>query len=133
MQSGLRAAFAWLCVAAAPVAAADLDTAAADPGWAALLHVSDSQPMVRDPAFLLSLPQFSLRAELQATVALLQGPDAQSLCRFPARYLWLHRQGVLTKLRHSAGQDVEGGCGQLRAREAAGRPVRVPVVAARPD
>ena len=27
----------------------------------------------------------------------------------------LHRRGVLTKLRHSAGQDVEGGCGQLRA------------------
>jgi len=30
----------------------------------------------------------------------------------------LHRYGVLTKLRHSAGQDVEGGCGQLRARSA---------------
>ncbi len=30
----------------------------------------------------------------------------------------LHRRGVLTKLRHSAGQDVEGGCGQLRARAA---------------
>lgn len=29
----------------------------------------------------------------------------------------LHRRGVLTKLRHSAGQDVDGGCGQLRARE----------------
>jgi 23S rRNA (adenine2503-C2)-methyltransferase len=28
----------------------------------------------------------------------------------------LHRAGVLTKLRNSAGQDVEGGCGQLRAR-----------------
>jgi 23S rRNA (adenine2503-C2)-methyltransferase len=28
----------------------------------------------------------------------------------------LHRRGVLTKLRHSAGQEVEGGCGQLRAR-----------------
>jgi 23S rRNA (adenine2503-C2)-methyltransferase len=28
----------------------------------------------------------------------------------------LHRQGVLTKLRQSAGQDVEAGCGQLRAR-----------------
>jgi 23S rRNA (adenine2503-C2)-methyltransferase len=28
----------------------------------------------------------------------------------------LHKRGVLTKLRHSAGQDVEGGCGQLRAR-----------------
>ena len=30
----------------------------------------------------------------------------------------LHRRGVLTKLRQSAGQDVEGGCGQLRARRA---------------
>ncbi|NMG68937.1 RNA methyltransferase [Parazoarcus communis] len=29
---------------------------------------------------------------------------------------WLHRRGILTKLRHSAGQDVDGGCGQLRAR-----------------
>jgi 23S rRNA (adenine2503-C2)-methyltransferase len=29
---------------------------------------------------------------------------------------YLHRRGVLTKLRRSAGQDVEGGCGQLRAR-----------------
>jgi 23S rRNA (adenine2503-C2)-methyltransferase len=28
----------------------------------------------------------------------------------------LHRRGVLTKLRQSAGQDVDGGCGQLRAR-----------------
>ncbi len=28
----------------------------------------------------------------------------------------LHRRGVLTKLRLSAGQDVEAGCGQLRAR-----------------
>jgi 23S rRNA (adenine2503-C2)-methyltransferase len=31
-----------------------------------------------------------------------------------ARYL--HQRGILTKLRQSAGQDVEGGCGQLRAR-----------------
>ena len=28
----------------------------------------------------------------------------------------LHGRGILTKLRQSAGQDVEGGCGQLRAR-----------------
>ncbi len=28
----------------------------------------------------------------------------------------LHRKGVLTKLRNSAGQDVDAGCGQLRAR-----------------
>lgn len=30
----------------------------------------------------------------------------------------LHRRGILTKLRYSAGQDVAGGCGQLRARAA---------------
>jgi 23S rRNA (adenine2503-C2)-methyltransferase len=28
----------------------------------------------------------------------------------------LHQRGVLTKLRDSAGQEVDGGCGQLRAR-----------------
>jgi len=32
----------------------------------------------------------------------------------------LHRRGVLTKLRQSAGQDVEAGCGQLRARSERG-------------
>ncbi len=43
----------------------------------------------------------------------------------------LHVRGVLTKLRHSAGQDVEGGCGQLRARALGtakgpgGKPARV--------
>ena len=62
----------------------------------------------------------------------------------------LKRGGVLTRLRWSAGQDVDGGCGQLRARalgaapggeadphppaglpaaaRAPGRPVRIPVV-----
>jgi 23S rRNA (adenine2503-C2)-methyltransferase len=28
----------------------------------------------------------------------------------------LHRRGILAKLRNSAGQDIDGGCGQLRAR-----------------
>ncbi|WP_322399819.1 RNA methyltransferase [Massilia luteola] len=36
---------------------------------------------------------------------------------------WLFERGVLTKLRDSAGQDVDGGCGQLRARAAGERPV----------
>lgn len=35
-----------------------------------------------------------------------------------ARYL--HQRGILTKLRRSAGQDVDGGCGQLRARHVSG-------------
>ncbi len=37
----------------------------------------------------------------------------------------LHQRGVLTKLRDSAGQDVEGGCGQLRARAAGPRIIAV--------
>ncbi|MCE1184095.1 MAG: RNA methyltransferase [Rhodocyclales bacterium] len=43
----------------------------------------------------------------------------------------LHRRGILTKLRNSAGQDVDGGCGQLRARvlgaenDPTARPVRI--------
>jgi 23S rRNA (adenine2503-C2)-methyltransferase len=36
--------------------------------------------------------------------------------RAAAMALDLNRRGVLTKLRHSAGQDVDAGCGQLRAR-----------------
>jgi 23S rRNA (adenine2503-C2)-methyltransferase len=35
----------------------------------------------------------------------------------------LHRRGVLTKLRQSAGQDVDAGCGQLRSRAAEAAPV----------
>ena len=33
----------------------------------------------------------------------------------------LNRRGVLTRLRWSAGQDIDGGCGQLRARESVPR------------
>lgn len=36
----------------------------------------------------------------------------------------LHRRHILTKLRQSAGQDVEGGCGQLRARAVEQSPSR---------
>ena len=36
--------------------------------------------------------------------------------RAAAMTRYLHRRGVLAKLRRSAGQDVEAGCGQLRAR-----------------
>jgi 23S rRNA (adenine2503-C2)-methyltransferase len=36
--------------------------------------------------------------------------------RAAAMVRYLHRHGVLAKLRRSAGQDVDGGCGQLRSR-----------------
>ncbi|MDP1613370.1 MAG: RNA methyltransferase [Sulfuritalea sp.] len=38
--------------------------------------------------------------------------------RAAAMSLHLYRHGILAKLRQSAGQDVAGGCGQLRARAA---------------
>jgi len=38
----------------------------------------------------------------------------------------LQRRGILTKLRQSAGQDVDGGCGQLRARSPAPQGRRAP-------
>jgi len=42
--------------------------------------------------------------------------DRPSLERSREMARYLHRRGILTKLRRSAGQDVDGGCGQLRAR-----------------
>lgn len=38
------------------------------------------------------------------------------LGRMRAMSQWLHQRGILAKLRRSAGQDVDGACGQLRAR-----------------
>ena len=53
-----------------------------------------------------------------------EGPGWQrpEMSRTVALTRALNRQGVLTRIRHSAGQDVDGGCGQLRA--------RIPIVAA---
>ena len=42
------------------------------------------------------------------------GSGSSSLVRY------LHSRGVLTKVRNSAGQDIDGGCGQLRARATQG-------------
>jgi len=42
----------------------------------------------------------------------------------------LHRRGILTKLRRSAGQDVEAGCGQLHARHERGGERRVEIARA---
>ena len=39
----------------------------------------------------------------------------------------LHRRGILTKLRQSAGQDVDAGCGQLRARSPEHAARRIPI------
>ena len=43
----------------------------------------------------------------------------------------LNRRGILTKLRRSAGQDVQAGCGQLRARHERGDERRVEIARTR--
>ncbi len=80
--------------------------------------------------------------ELEALVALLRGKYAvlnmipyntnpgldfrrPSWDKAHAIAAWLFERGILTKLRDSAGQDVDGGCGQLRARAAQDKPVRI--------
>ena len=55
--------------------------------------------------------------------------DASDFCRPSAKRATelaasLNRRRILTKLRNSAGQDVDGGCGQLRARAEIERRVR---------
>ncbi|MEN9479716.1 MAG: rRNA (adenine2503-C2)-methyltransferase [Pseudomonadota bacterium] len=40
----------------------------------------------------------------------------------------LHSRRILTKLRNSAGQDIDGGCGQLRARESVKKARPRPIV-----
>ena len=113
LQSGFRAAFFLLAglltwgadAAESPRALASEATSSsfaaptavhADPVWHALLHLRDGQPHIRDPDFILSLDHFSPERELQATLKALTGATAQeSACRFPARAMWLHQQGLL--------------------------------------
>jgi 23S rRNA (adenine2503-C2)-methyltransferase len=54
-------------------------------------------------------------------------PDAE---RSRAMARALHGRGILTKLRQSAGQDVQAGCGQLRVRHERGEGRRIEIVAA---
>lgn len=95
-KGGLRAAFLLVSLLGLRPAVAGEGDLAAHPQWLALLHTHEGAPLVRDPAFLLSLPDFSPATELRATLALLQGPDAEAAaCRFPARALWLQARGAL--------------------------------------
>jgi hypothetical protein len=73
----------------------EIQRAAQNPVWHALLHLQDGQPQIRDRDFLLTLNNFSAENELRATLTALTGPDsATAACRFPARASWLNEQGL---------------------------------------
>lgn len=57
--------------------------------WLALLHAENDHANIVDPNFLLSLPDFSPKKELQKTIDFLYRGERRNVCRFPARYLWL--------------------------------------------
>ncbi|MDH4872766.1 RNA methyltransferase [Pseudomonas sp. BN515] len=83
--------------------------------WTLLKGINDSQEEMDGILRLLKgkyavmnlIPYNSLDADEY------QRPDGDRIVQM-VRYL--HSRGILTKVRNSAGQDVEGGCGQLRAR-----------------
>lgn len=83
--------------------------------WTLLRGINDSQAELDNIlrlfkgkfAVLNLIPYNSLEADE------FQRPDGERIVEI-VRYL--HSRGVLTKVRNSAGQDVDGGCGQLRAR-----------------
>ena len=83
--------------------------------WTLLRGINDSQQEMDNIlrlfkgkfAVLNLIPYNSLEADEY------QRPDGERIVEM-VRYL--HSRGVLTKVRNSAGQDVDGGCGQLRAR-----------------
>lgn len=92
--------------------------------WTLLAGINDSQEEMDELLRLMKgkygvlnlIPYNSLEVDDY------QRPDGERIVQI-VRYL--HSRGLLTKVRNSAGQDVDGGCGQLRARAEVLRPVRV--------
>ncbi|WP_457787303.1 RNA methyltransferase [Pseudomonas sp. PL-6] len=91
--------------------------------WTLLKGINDSQEEMDNIlrlfkgkfAVLNLIPYNSLEADDY------QRPDGERIVQM-VRYL--HSRGVLTKVRNSAGQDIDGGCGQLRARASELIPLR---------
>jgi len=85
--------------------------------WTLLAGVNDSQDEMEAAVRLLKgkygvlnlIPYNSVEGDS------FQRPSNE---RIEAMKRYLHSSGVLTKVRDSAGQDIDGGCGQLRARAA---------------
>lgn len=69
------------------------------PTWRSLLHYDDRLKIV-DPKFTLSLSDFSLYNELEATLKSFYDPlfSQQNLCKFPARLTWLKQHIPLPEL-----------------------------------
>lgn len=83
--------------------------------WTLLEGINDSQEEIDGIVRLLSGKYAMMNLIPYNTVDCLgyQRPAAE---KAQAMARQLHQRRILTKLRNSAGQDIDGGCGQLRAR-----------------
>jgi 23S rRNA (adenine2503-C2)-methyltransferase len=86
--------------------------------WTLLEDVNDGEEEVEEIARLLSGKYAIMNLIPYNSIPDLpyRRPDWDRAVAMARRLL---ERGILTKLRRSAGQDVEGGCGQLRARKLA--------------
>ena len=79
--------------------AVELSALAQSSSWRALLHIprgANERSYIDDPRFFLAKDGASNRAaELDATLAAFAQQPESTACRFPARYQWLQRQGLL--------------------------------------
>jgi len=83
--------------------------------WTLLEGVNDGDEEVDGIARLLA-GKYAVMNLIPCNAVYGLGFKRPSRERTEAMSLALYRRGILTKLRQSAGQDIEGGCGQLRAR-----------------
>ena len=86
--------------------------------WTLLEGVNDSDAEVDGIARLLA-GKYAVMNLIPCNAVDGLGYRRPSRERAEAMSLALYKRGILAKLRRSAGQDVDGGCGQLRARRAA--------------
>ena len=83
--------------------------------WTVLAGINDSEAEV-DGIVRLLAGKYAVMNLIPYNAVEGTGFSRPSAEQAKAMAVSLHRRGVLTKVRQSAGQDVEGGCGQLRAR-----------------
>jgi 23S rRNA (adenine2503-C2)-methyltransferase len=83
--------------------------------WTLLEGVNDGDDEVESIAQLLA-GQYAVMNLIPWNAVDGAGFRRPSRERAEAMALALYKRGILTKLRRSVGQDVDGGCGQLRAR-----------------
>jgi 23S rRNA (adenine2503-C2)-methyltransferase len=85
--------------------------------WTLLEGVNDSDEEL-DRIALLLRDKYAVMNFIPYNVVAGLGFKRPAWERAAAMARYLHQRGILSKLRQSAGQDIDGGCGQLRARTA---------------